>query len=68
MFFARYTSKVTKLATNSALSKGMSNYLVDQIMGKENIDVLTRTIVVESHAEGSACTIVQVVQKYTLSW
>lgn len=35
------------LVRGSALSKGMSQYLVDQIESTENIDVLTRTIVCE---------------------
>lgn len=47
MFFSRYASRVTMLVRGSALSKGMSQYLVDQIESTENIDVLTRTIVCE---------------------
>lgn len=47
MFFSRYASKVTMLVRGSALSKGMSQYLVDQIESTENIEVLTRTIVCE---------------------
>jgi thioredoxin reductase (NADPH) len=47
MFFSRYASKVTMLVRSSALEKGMSQYLVDQIYNTENIEVLTRTEVVE---------------------
>ena len=47
MFFSRYASKVTMLVRSSALEKGMSQYLVDQIYATENIEVLTRTEVVE---------------------
>jgi thioredoxin reductase (NADPH) len=49
MFFARYASQVSMLVRGSALEKGMSQYLVDQIYGTKNIDVQTRTIVTEVH-------------------
>jgi thioredoxin reductase (NADPH) len=39
------------LVRSSALEKGMSQYLVDQIFGTENIEVLTRTEVAEVHGE-----------------
>ncbi len=48
MFFSRYASKVTMLVRGSALEKGMSQYLVDQIYGTENIEVMTNTEVVEA--------------------
>lgn len=51
MHFARYASKVTMLVRSSTLSKSMSHYLIDQIEGTDNIEVLTRTIVVETHGE-----------------
>jgi thioredoxin reductase (NADPH) len=47
MFFSRYASKVTMLVRGSSLEKGMSHYLVDQINGTKNIEVLVRTEVVE---------------------
>ena len=47
MFFSRYASKVTMLVRGSALSKGMSQYLVDQIASTENIEVRLRQSVVE---------------------
>jgi thioredoxin reductase (NADPH) len=47
MYFARYAGRVTMLVRSSALEKGMSQYLVDQIRATENIEVLTRTTVVE---------------------
>lgn len=48
MFFSRFASKVTMLVRGSALEKGMSQYLVDQIYGTENIEVMTNTEVVEA--------------------
>jgi thioredoxin reductase (NADPH) len=47
MFFSRYASKVTMLVRGTALTKGMSQYLVDQIGDTSNIEVLTRTEVTE---------------------
>ena len=49
MFFSRYASKVTMLVRSSSLVKGMSQYLIDQIAGTENIEVLTQHEVVEVH-------------------
>jgi thioredoxin reductase (NADPH) len=49
MFFARYASKVTMLVRGSSLTKSMSQYLIDQIDGTDNIEVLTRTEVTEAH-------------------
>ena len=51
MFFSRYASKVTVLARSSSLSKGMSQYLVNQIENTENIEVLTRTTVEAVHGD-----------------
>jgi thioredoxin reductase (NADPH) len=48
MFFSRFASKVTLIARSSALEKGMSRYLVNQIYATENIEVLTRTEIVEA--------------------
>ena len=47
MFFSRYASKVTMLVRGSALSKGMSQYLVEQISSTENIEVCLRRSVIE---------------------
>jgi thioredoxin reductase (NADPH) len=47
MFFSRYASKVTMLVRGSALENGMSQYLVDQINGTENIEVRLRASVTE---------------------
>lgn len=52
MFFARYASQVTMLVRSSALEKGMSRYLVDQIYGQDNIDVRLGTVVAEVHGTG----------------
>jgi thioredoxin reductase (NADPH) len=49
MFFARYASRVTMLVRTSALEKGMSRYLVDQIYSQDNIDVRLGTVVAEVH-------------------
>jgi len=49
MFFSRYASQVSMLVRGSSLAKGMSQYLVDQIGGTENIDVQTHTIVSAVH-------------------
>jgi thioredoxin reductase (NADPH) len=43
MFFSRYASKVTMLVRSSALERGMSQYLVDQIYSTPNIEVLLNT-------------------------
>lgn len=47
MFFSQYASKVTMLVRGSALEKGMSQYLVDQINATQNIEVLLRSEVIE---------------------
>jgi len=47
VFFSRYASKVTMLVRGTALEKGMSRYLVDQIEAIDNIEVLTRSEVTE---------------------
>jgi thioredoxin reductase (NADPH) len=51
MFFARYASQVSMLVRGSDLTRGMSQYLVDQIGGTENIDVQTRSVLVAAHGE-----------------
>jgi thioredoxin reductase (NADPH) len=48
MFFSQFASKVTMLVRASNLEKGMSQYLVDQIKGTPNIEVLTHTEVMEA--------------------
>jgi thioredoxin reductase (NADPH) len=47
MFFSRYASQVTMLVRGPSLSLSMSQYLIDQIEGTDNIDVRTDTQVVE---------------------
>ncbi|MCI0396349.1 MAG: FAD-dependent oxidoreductase [Chloroflexi bacterium] len=51
MFFSRYASQVTMIVRSSSLEKGMSQYLVDQIRGQENIDVRLRSEVVAVYGE-----------------
>jgi thioredoxin reductase (NADPH) len=48
MFFSRYASKVTMLVRGSSLQKDMSQYLIDQINGTENINVRVRTSIIEA--------------------
>jgi thioredoxin reductase (NADPH) len=48
MFFSQYASKVTMLVRGSSLARSMSQYLIDQIEGTENIEVLVQTEVVEA--------------------
>jgi thioredoxin reductase (NADPH) len=51
MLFSRYASKVTMLVRNSSLVGSMSQYLIDQIAGTPNIEVLTRREVTAVHGE-----------------
>ena len=43
MFFSRFARQVTMLVRGESLAKSMSQYLIDQIDGRENINVLTHT-------------------------
>ncbi len=52
MHFSRYASVVKILVRASSLEKGMSQYLVDQIAGTPNIEVLTRTEVIQVEGSG----------------
>jgi thioredoxin reductase (NADPH) len=47
MFFSRFASRVIMLVRGSSLAAGMSQYLVDQIGGTENIEVVLSTEVIE---------------------
>ena len=47
VFFSRYASKVTMLVRSTSLEKSMSHYLIDQIDSIKNIEVLTRSEVIE---------------------
>ena len=48
MFFSRYASKVTMLMRGDSIDTEMSHYLVDQINGTENIEVLVQAEVIEA--------------------
>jgi thioredoxin reductase (NADPH) len=48
MFFSRFAKQVTLLVRGSSLSKGMSQYLVDQINNTDNIVVKTNTVLTEA--------------------
>ncbi len=47
VYFAKFARQVTMLVRSEALTKSMSQYLIDQIEGIPNIKVLTRTVVME---------------------
>lgn len=52
MYFSRFAQRVTMLVRGESLSNSMSQYLIDQIEGTDNIEVLTKTQIEE--AVGSA--------------
>ena len=49
---ARYARKVTLVVRGQSLSAGMSQYLIDELAGKENVEVRLRTEVVDASGEG----------------
>jgi thioredoxin reductase (NADPH) len=49
--FAGYASRVTMLVRGDSLEKSMSAYLIEQIAGLPNIDVLTRTEAVAAEGD-----------------
>jgi thioredoxin reductase (NADPH) len=49
MFFSRFATQVTMLVRGDNLASSMSQYLVEQIQGTPNIQVLVRTEVLEAH-------------------
>ncbi|HLV36600.1 MAG TPA: FAD-dependent oxidoreductase [Spirillospora sp.] len=58
VFLSRYASKVTLLARGTSLETGMSHYLVNQINALDNIDVRTRTEVIEVEGDNRLRAIV----------
>jgi len=52
MFFAKYACRVVMLVRGESLSASMSQYLIDQIQQTPNIQVETRSRVVEAHGNG----------------
>lgn len=50
--FARYAAKVTLLVRADSLEKSMSRYLIDQIGAISNIEVRTRTVVLDGAGDG----------------
>jgi len=52
MFFSLYASKVTMLLRGSSLSNSMSQYLIEQIQQRENIEVRPDTLVTAVNGEG----------------
>jgi thioredoxin reductase (NADPH) len=53
LFFANHARQVTIVCRADALEKKMSQYLVDQLRGKSNIDVVLGAEVVDVHGDGS---------------
>jgi len=53
MYFSRYARKVVMLVRGDSLTKSMSQYLIDQIDGTENIEVWTHSSVIEAKGSGS---------------
>jgi thioredoxin reductase (NADPH) len=51
MLFSKYASQVTMVVRGESLELKMSAYLIDQIAGQDNIDVLVGTQVVEVEGE-----------------
>jgi thioredoxin reductase (NADPH) len=52
MFFAKYACRVVMLVRGETLSASMSQYLIDQIKQTPNIQVETRSRVVQTHGNG----------------
>ena len=51
MFFSQFAKQVTMLVRGPSLTKSMSQYLIDQIEGTENIEVKTNTILLEAFGD-----------------
>jgi thioredoxin reductase (NADPH) len=51
MMFSKFAAKVTMIVRSPALEMKMSQYLVDQIAGRENIEVILNTQVLEVTGE-----------------
>lgn len=51
MYFSRFARQVTMLVRGESLTKSMSQYLIDQIDGTDNIQVWTHSSVVEAKGE-----------------
>jgi thioredoxin reductase (NADPH) len=49
LYFASYARKVTLIVRGSSLEKSMSHYLIEQLRGKPNIEVLLRSEVQAVH-------------------
>ena len=53
LFFSTHARSVTILCRGDSISRGMSQYLVDQIGGRANIRTRTSTVVTAAHGETS---------------
>lgn len=58
MFFSRHASQVTMLVRGPSLTLSMSQYLIDQIEGTDNIDVRVNTQVMEVKGDDRLCSVV----------
>ena len=47
MMFSRHASKVTVLVRSATIEEGMSAYLIDQLHGRENVEILVNTEVID---------------------
>ena len=52
MYFSRFAKQVTILVRSDSLEKSMSKYLIDQIAGTSNIQVETRSEILEAAGNG----------------
>ncbi len=52
VYFAQYSARVTMLVRADSLEKSMSRYLIDQIGNAPNIEVRTRTEVIDGCGDG----------------
>ena len=52
LHLSRYASRVTLLVRGASLAESMSQYLIEEISGKENIDVRVSTEVVDAEGDG----------------
>ena len=55
--FSERARRVTILCRSHGLDKSMSRYLIDQLAGRDNIDVLSRTEIVAVHGDDALETI-----------
>jgi thioredoxin reductase (NADPH) len=57
MFFSAHARSVSILCRGDSLEKSMSRYLIDQLAGRPNVHVLSRTEVTAAHGDASLAAI-----------